>query len=491
MSGKKKKHNLHGNRHINRSRFVVLAVLVVLVAVTAVSYTFWDSIRVEPLSDRDRLLATIDAKIKEFQQGVIRAQQSPSRLRGHRPQIKPLAGELKRLLGRFETEYGDSVPSELEDLTLRLAQAAIASSQLRFRDALALVTEEDEQAATKRTLDVLWCRAANLFALQEWSAAREHYEKILEKQAESLAAKNQIAICLAQVGDAQNALKRFDESIDKRSRWLKEESSRDVAAELAGSFFDRGTTWRWLEKFPQALQDFNRSVKLYTTLVQAGRQELAQDLAYSLNARGAILLALRKTTDQSLRNHDQAVSILAPLVEQEGRDELADELAASFSYRGTMLRAMGKIPLAFNNQNRSVAIYTDLVEEQGRSDLNHKLAMVFDSRGNVLQLLGKLTEALTDHDRAVEIYTRLVDEQGRNELEDDLTRSLQNRCIALIQMRELKAALADIDKAIEIRGRLVERSRDGPGEGRHRSELESNLQLREEVQRRQSAGGDK
>jgi tetratricopeptide (TPR) repeat protein len=239
-------------------------------------------------------------------------------------------------------------------------------------------------------------------------------------------------------------------------RALVEAGRDELANELASTLMNRGVALDSLGRVAEAVGAYDEAIRIRRAMVEAGRDELANDLAAALMNRGNALQRLGRLAE-AVGAHDEAIRIRRALVEA-GRGELANDLALALMNRGVALRGLGQLAKAVGAYDEAIRILRALVEA-GRDELANDLALALVNRGNALQGLGRLAEAVGAHDEAIRIRRAMV-EAGRDELANDLAAALMNRGNALQRLGRLAEAVGAHDEAIRILRALVEAGRD-------------------------------
>ena len=194
----------------------------------------------------------------------------------------------------------------------------------------------------------------------------------------------------------------------------------------------RGETYRLMERYPEALEDFDRAIELDTKYDWA--------------------ITSRALTYRSMKLYPEALEDFDRAIELNPKDDWAIAL------RGYTYRLMERYPEALQDFNRAI-------------ELNPKLDWAIASRGQTYHLMERYTEALQDFDRAIELnpkldwaiarrgYTylmlklyneALVDLNHAIDLDSDNNWYLYNRSLAYQALNQPDKAWADLALAIKL-----------------------------------------
>lgn len=209
---------------------------------------------------------------------------------------------------------------------------------------------------------------------------------------------------------------------------------------------------------PEGVVAHDRAIDLLERLVGQGRIELANDLAAACLNK-AVALRSHGRGREALPLYDQAIDLLARLVEQGGRSELANALAGACMEKTLALQLVGEGQTALPLYDRAIGLLERLVQ-QGRGELANALATACMSKGVALDAQGEGRAALPLYDRAIGLLERLVQQEGRAELVGDLARV---RLYRIDTQRTIGDAPAELTRLVrenvdDLR-RDVERSR--------------------------------
>ncbi|WP_223280102.1 tetratricopeptide repeat protein [Nostoc sp. PA-18-2419] len=165
----------------------------------------------------------------------------------------------------------------------------------------------------------------------------------------------------------------------------------------------RGKTYRLMERYPEALEDFDRAI------------ELDPEYAWAIACRGKTY-RLMERYPEALEDFDRAI-------------ELDPKYAWAIKSRGETYRLMKRYPQALEDFDRAI-------------ELDPKYTWAIKSRGETYCLMERYPEALEDFDRAIEL----------NPKSDYWAIALRGETYRL--MERYPQALEDFDRAIELNPKL-------------------------------------
>ncbi|MEH2445146.1 MAG: tetratricopeptide repeat protein [Nostoc sp.] len=198
----------------------------------------------------------------------------------------------------------------------------------------------------------------------------------------------------------------------------------------------RGETYRLMERYPEALQDFDRAI------------ELDPKYDWAIALRG-LTFCLMERYLEALEDIDRAI-------------ELNPKLHWAIAHRGVTYRSMKRYPEALEDFDRAI-------------ELNPKLHWAIASRGVTYRLMERYPEALEDFDRAIELnpksdwaitrrgvtyrsmkrYPEALEDFDRAiELNPKSDSAIGNRGLTYVSMKRYPEALEDFDRAIELNPKL-------------------------------------
>ncbi|MEI1375733.1 tetratricopeptide repeat protein [Nostoc sp. UHCC 0926] len=262
----------------------------------------------------------------------------------------------------------------------------------------------------------------------------------------------------------------------------------------------RGQTYRLMERYPEALQDFDRAIELDpkydwaiahrgdTYRIMRRYAEALQDFdrAIELNPKYNWAIALRGYTYHSMKRYPEALQDIDRAI------ELNPKLDWSIAHRGGTYRSMKRYPEALEDFDRAIELnpkldwaiagrgqtfyfmkrYTEALEDFDRAiELNPKLDWVIASRGETYRSMKRYPEALEDFDRAIELgpkYKWAIAHRGQTylmlklynealadfnraiDLDSDSNWYLYNRALAYQALNQPDKAWADLALAIKL-----------------------------------------
>ncbi|OQB53031.1 MAG: TPR repeat-containing protein YrrB [Deltaproteobacteria bacterium ADurb.Bin151] len=189
-----------------------------------------------------------------------------------------------------------------------------------------------------------------------------------------------------QVGYWQNSFTLFDHVLKVTDRnWL--------------AYNNRGTAYKDLGNYRQAIEDFNKAI------------EIKVNYADAYSNRGAAYKGLGNY-GQAIEDYNKAIAIKP------------DE-AMAYSNRGNAYKGLGNYQQAIEDYNRAIEMKPDE-------------AMAYGNRGVAYKGLGNYRQAIEDYNRAIEINPSYVD-------------AYMNRGVAYGILGNYRQAIEDLNKAIEIK----------------------------------------
>ena len=169
--------------------------------------------------------------------------------------------------------------------------------------------------------------------------------------------------------------------------------------DYAEALSNRGNVLQKLERFSDAIKDYDKAISLKPDYVDA------------LYNRGIALKELKRF-DEALDDYSKAISLKPDHVE-------------AFNNRGNVLQKLGRFSDAIKDFDRALSLRP-----------NHVAAL--NSRGFTLQELGRFDEAMADYDKAIYLKPDYID-------------ALHNRGTALKELKRFDEALDDYSKAISLK----------------------------------------
>lgn len=262
------------------------------------------------------------------------------------------------------------------------------------------------------------------------------------KRGLSLLAQQQVAAAIA---DFSSAIQSFEPH-------LKQESSTELAGQIAAIYTHRGMAFLAARQYPAAIRDFEKSMEIcelyevQTKLLRLGR---------NYTGRGMARRELNRWEDAA-RDFSRGLEIYQELAQER---PLADESSLSqarcFSGRALVSKDQGKLSDSISDFDRAVEILTDLVAFDGRRDLVPELALCHRNRGMTHLAAKDIESAVRDYSQAIDEFDRLVNFEGRQEMRGELAKSYLFRAYSLSLQQETARAIADYEKSIEL-GELLQ-----------------------------------
>jgi tetratricopeptide (TPR) repeat protein len=228
-------------------------------------------------------------------------------------------------------------------------------------------------------------------------------------------------------GNVLVALQRFDEALANFEKAIA------LNPQYAVALSNRGNVYQELGQFDEAILSYDKAIAL------------APDDAESFYNRGGSLQKLKRF-EEALASYDQAIAL---------RCDYAD----AFSNRGTVLQALGRHSEAVTSYDRAIAIKQNFPEalcnrgsalqelkrfDEAIASYNKAIALkpdfteCFNYRGMSFEKLGRLSEALASFETAIA-------------LKSDYAEAYGNRGIVLKELKRFDEALASYDKAIALK----------------------------------------
>ncbi|OKH34403.1 hypothetical protein FACHB389_15745 [Nostoc calcicola FACHB-389] len=199
----------------------------------------------------------------------------------------------------------------------------------------------------------------------------------------------------------------------------------------------RGITYRNMERYAEALQDFDHAIEL--------------------NPKDDWAIACRGVTYRNMERYAEALQDFDRAIELNPKDDWA------MASRGVTYRLMGRYAEALQDFNRAI--------ELNPNELNPKFDWTMANRGQTYRLMGRYAEALQDFDRAIKLNPKFdwaIANRGETycfmeryaEALQDFDRAIKlnpksywatrHRGITYLNMKRYPQALKDFDRAIEL-----------------------------------------
>ncbi|MBI3926954.1 MAG: tetratricopeptide repeat protein [Armatimonadetes bacterium] len=326
----------------------------------------------------------------------------------HRNQAVESLDELVRIHGFKEREK--------ELLEERRRRARLLDSLGRLEEALEDLElaargyrRWDDRASLTRTMSD---QALLLSRLDRLAEAAEHFQKAIEA-APDAGVKAEVHWCrgrsLSLRGKDADALADMTEAV----RLLEDQPGGALTRALQR----RGEVLRHLQRFQEALADFERAGQLFQ-LAPARETEDRILLAGVKLGRGSCLVRIGRTAD-GLAELEEAVEQLNALSEEHDYASIREQLAEAYFERARALLAADPIMSLYSIRN-TIGIYRAATAREGELEHREVLAEAYLFRARLLEQMNKADQAREDYELAASIYTALVEAEGRSELLDQL-----------------------------------------------------------------------
>lgn len=310
----------------------------------------------------------------------------------------------------------------------------------------------------------LLSRAVALNDVGDQEAAIEGYEhaiKILSPAAEKGdgEAKYDIAgiqlnlgTILHEMGEFEKALKILDESF-MSFRALEKISELDTRYYMGKVSVELGHLARDMnEPIEKIIDLYNRSMRLFVELIDAGEIKYEHDLANSLVDK-CIARFDAGQGEAVLEDLERAIEILQK-VSNEGNAEATIDLFDAMTTQGLMLSKLNFNEAALETLDKIIALFSDFsdVDDLGVLDL---FASIYDHRAIVLLKLDRNKEALESANEAIKIRENIwnseeLDTDSRIFLSPSLVSSYCGRIMVHNAMGKPDLAKQDSDKATTL-----------------------------------------
>jgi len=242
-------------------------------------------------------------------------------------------------------------------------------------------------------------------ALNEFLAALKNQRKFPQQYAETMlqAGKDVDSAEVQRWGEQlANGLKAYKENLYQVTLEMFTavlENSRIEVKWQPIALSWRGETYRQMERYQQALEDFDHAIKL----------DPKYDWALACRAQTYYQM---KCYTEALQDFDRAI-------------ELNPKLDWAIASRGLTHSLMGRYAQALQDFDRGI-------------ELNPKLDWAIANRGEIYQLIGRDEEALQDFDRAIKLNPKFA-------------WAIANRGETYLMLKRYNEALADLSYAIDLK----------------------------------------
>ncbi|MDZ8261840.1 tetratricopeptide repeat protein [Nostoc sp. ChiQUE01b] len=275
-------------------------------------------------------------------------------------------------------------------------------------------------------------------ALNEFLAALKNQRKFPQQYAETMLQAGKDVDCAeVQCWGEQlaNGLKAYKENLYQVTLEMFTavlENSRIEVKWQPIALSWRGETYRQMERYQQAVEDFDRAIKLdpkYDWAIACRAQTYHQmkcytealqdfDRAIELNPKFDWAIASRGLTYRSMKRYPEALEDFDRAI------ELDPKLDWAIAHRGLTYFSMNRYPEALEDIDRAI-------------ELNPKLHWAIASRGQIYRSIKRYPEALENFDRAIEVNPKSA-------------WAITHRGRTYRLMERYQEALEDFDRAIEV-----------------------------------------
>ncbi|MEH2069317.1 MAG: tetratricopeptide repeat protein [Nostoc sp.] len=244
-------------------------------------------------------------------------------------------------------------------------------------------------------------------ALNEFLAALKNQGKFAQQYAETMlqAGKDADSSEVQRWGEQlASGLKAYDENFYQVTLEMFTAVLQNSRIEVKWqpiAFGWRGETYRLMERYPQALEDFDRAI------------ELDPEYDWAIASRGITYRSMERYTE-ALEDFDRAIEL----------DPKSDWAIAN---RGITYRQMKRYPKALEDFDRAI-------------ELNPKLDWAVASRGETYRLMKHYPQALEDFDHTIELNPKF-------------DWAIASRGLTYRLIKSYPQALEDFDYAIELKPR--------------------------------------
>ena len=260
----------------------------------------------------------------------------------------------------------------------------------------------------------------SLYNSGEMRKAEQACKKVLEHYPKALTVYPLLGAALIRQGQAEQALKVYDQAIKLKPDFAEVYNNRGIALQNLGRTKEAIKNYRRAIEFKPdyaeayyscgiALQNLGRmeaAIRSYQRAIQ-----LKPDYAKAYFNCGNALKGLGRM-EAAIKSYDQAI-------------ELKPDYVDACYNRGNALKELGQTAKAIKSYERAIQLKPDYAE-------------AYSNRGNALKELGQMQKALKSYDRAIE-------------LKPDYVVAHNNRGTALQEMGHLKAAIKNFARAIQLK----------------------------------------
>ncbi len=269
-----------------------------------------------------------------------------------------------------------------------------------------------------------------------------------------------IAVLLRATGKPQSALESYTKALDIRERLVRENPGVPAfPRDLAASHTNIGLLQRALGRLQEALASYRKALAIRKQIVSEDPHDAKaeSDLARVHNNLGLLQQAIDQP-DQALQSYTVALKIHDRLArEHPDITEFREWLAGNHYNIGLLHKEMGHPHKALASYKRALEIRERLVREKpSNTAFQSTLADTYANVANLLQNLGRHGDALESYKNALRLEERLVRENpGAVEFASGLARTSGNFGNLLRDTGHSDEALASLEKALEIHERVA------------------------------------
>jgi serine/threonine protein kinase len=233
----------------------------------------------------------------------------------------------------------------------------------------------------------------------------------------------------------------------------------EALARLASATFDLAMLTNEIGDKQDALREFQDSLSIREPLARAnpGVSKLRRDLAASYNCTGLLQNEMGHVRE-AIESINRALEIVERLArENPGVADYRRDVAAAYNNIGTLQRDTGHPGEALESHQKALAIHERLARENPNvAVFQSDMARSHNNIGALQGVTGRSFEALASYSKALEIESRLVRENP-SVIEYQRTLALvhNNLGIRHLEMGHPDDALASYRNALEVRERLA------------------------------------
>ncbi len=305
-------------------------------------------------------------------------------------------------------------------------------------------------------------------ALKAYRESIDIYQKLVDDDSTNTAfqrglaqSHNNIGNLLSATGEPDKALAAFEKAIEIQQRLAEANPTvNEFQSDLASNHNDNALVLRSTGELAKALSEYEKALEIRKSLAQANPTvtEFQTDLTGSYNSIANLLSATGKPA-QALTAYEKALEIQERLAKANPTVTLFQSiLAGSHNNIGVLLTATGEPAKALTAYEKGLEIHKSLARANPTvTEFQNKLASSHFNIGVLLRTTGEPAKALAAWEKALEIQVRLVQANPTvTGFQSDLARSHNSIGVVFSETGEPAKALAAYGKALEIRERLVQ-----------------------------------